>query len=162
MGACKNCKGTLTEECGELIFAPCVVIQAELNEISEFSGEDCVTLHDITPEIYDLLALLSLTGFDKKCLDIPDEATHLEIEQAQTDEICALKEGLGELQCLKGVLDLSVPPTKDCDASGLDVSCLEGDPCETLTPINTFGELIQVLINKVCDLEIRVLALENE
>lgn len=153
MSACQNCKGTLTLECGEFVFAPCVIVQSDLTDISEFFEEDCVTLHDLIPEIYELLTELSLNDYDKNCLDLPDEPTHLEIEQAQTDEICAIKETLEGLNCLQTFLDLEINPSGDGCESSLDTSCLQPDPCLPGEQIITFGDLIQTLINKVCELE---------
>lgn len=152
---CKDCKGGLTLTCGEFIFAPCVIIEAELNEISEFSGEDCVTLHDVIPEIYNLIADLYIDDtFDTACLDIEsEEPTHQEIEQAQTDAICEIKDTLDDLACLKTILDypLEGEDCCECPPLGLDLACLEPDPCVNPDGIVTFKDLLQALIYKVCE-----------
>ena len=161
MSACKDCKGGLRLTCGEFIFAPCVIIEAKLNEISEFSDEDCVTLHDVIPEIYDFIADLYIDDtFDINCLEIEsEEPTHQEIEQAQTDAICELKEQINDLKCLSSITNLAIKDEENCTGPYLDVSCLT-DPCGP-NPPSTFGELIQAIIYKLCELEEAINNLEQ-
>lgn len=148
--ACNNC-GKATNMCGEKMFAPCVIVEGyEFPEFSGLSGEDCASLDIVIEDVYSILGDLQidLSDFSSECLDLGEEITVKSILTVHDEAICELKEDVENLQNICNILD------KDISECTVDYSCLLGtDPCGDEITISTLNDLLQVMINKICELE---------
>lgn len=147
--ACSNC-GKATNMCGEIIFSPCVVVEGF--KFPEFSGieEDCASLDVVIEDVYSVLSDLQidLSDFESRCLEHGEEITVKSILNVHDTAICDLKEDVENLQNICNILD------KDISECTVDYSCLLGtDPCGDQIIISTLNDLLQVIINKICELE---------
>lgn len=136
----KNCQNKVKHTCGDLKnYATCIQYELELPTFSELEG--CVTLEETTEELYNLVGEIkediNLVGLGNGCLTYADKKPKtviLKLEQ----EICLLKARVLELE-QRPLCNL---PLSDCvDTSGLT------DPCGD--EVNTFGQLLQILVNNV-------------
>ena len=134
-----------SDTCGKITESPCVRVEIDFPEISGLTEESCVRLDYALEDIYEILEKYNLSEYDKKCLE--QEGQNLvHILQSQTDKICELEERVSELE---DPCQIFKRPISEC---GIDVSCLQqNDPCDPVTPITTFGDLINKLIQKNCE-----------
>lgn len=150
MGNCRNDKPKCN--CGKKQNARCVYYEGYLPEFSEL--DDCVTLEETTEEIYENLEeikdSIDLSKLGKECIDYSEfqEDDKLKVREAMLTfekEICELKNTTADNSCC-------------IDLSKLDFKCLV-DPCNNT--IDTQLKLIQIMINKICELQQRIIVLEN-
>lgn len=141
MGSCRDNK--LKYNCGTRHNARCVSYDGNLPEFSEL--EDCVTIEETTEELYDNLQeikdSIDLSELGKKCINYSDykKDKDLKVKEAFLaieNQICLLKENNENDCCI--------------DIEKLDLKCLV-DPCDN--PINNQTQLIQIMINQMCELK---------
>ena len=150
MSGCRSDKKKCN--CGARQNAKCVQYDGYLPEYSLLDG-DCVNIEETTEELYKnqetILDAIDLKDLGKDCIDYSEfqVGTPLKVNEAlQTleKEICELK---------------SITEDSSSNDLELDLKCLT-TTCGT--GIFNLKELLQALINKVCDLETRVTAIENQ
>lgn len=150
----RNCgKNKLKHKCGIKTPATCVFYELELPEISKLKIlEDCISIEDTTDDTYSLIKSvfqsIDTKDLGEKCLTY--ETTKSSYEPTKDvvlvntvllkfeDEICKIKEILSD--------------SAD-DSLELDFKCLVS-PCETT--ITSLKDLLQVLIDAVCELKEQV------
>lgn len=121
--------------------------------ISELAEESCVTLAETLEDIYGkfetIEETLDLTEWTSECIDFGVDTPTLErILTALDSELCDLKEAVEELGGICDILDMDIT---GCEA--LDFSCFETDGCDNPITITTLKDLLQVMIDKICELE---------
>ena len=134
--------------------AVCVYYRGYLPKYSKLDP-DCAVIEETTEELYKnqefILQSIDTSKLEEDCIDYPtveidgkDKILVVDVLQALQDEICALKENTGS-DC-------------DCiDISKLDLKCLEDEPCSNPTSINS---ILQIMIDKICDIDNRLKQLE--
>jgi len=150
-----KCTPKIKNTCGSTTYSTCVVFQGNPNETSPLADESCLDQEIVTQDIYDQLGEIiediSTEGLGDKCLTYPEDPNVNQVLIVFEEEICDLKE---EIEALKNT-DLCNKSIVGCD---LDLACLvESCDCE----INTFGELQQAIINKVCETESETVVQNN-
>lgn len=156
-----NCRDTnLKYNCGDKRQnARCVIYEGYIPNYSKLLDEDCITLEETTEELYknqeEILKSIDTSKLGKKCLDY---------SFFQEDDKLKVKDVL--LTFEKEICDLKGEDTNCCNSndnglinlSKLDYKCLS-DPCNNI--IDSQLKLIQALIDKVCNLEQRIITLET-
>lgn len=152
MAGCNRCNKP-SINCEDRVEAPCVFVEAEdLPQISEYSGEDCVTADELFLEIYEILedqaAAINISGLDI-CLPYEEgvEKTIVNVLQVHEDNICDLKERIEFLENPCHILAMDI---SECN---IDLSCLQTDACDNPITLTTVGALFQTLINEICILK---------
>lgn len=151
-----NCRDTnLKYNCGDKRQnARCVLYEGYIPNYSKLLDEDCITLEETTEELYEnqekILDSIDLVKLGKECIDYSEfqENDSLKVKEAFLTfekEICELKNKKNEDSCC-------------IDLSKIDFKCLS-DPCNNV--IDSQLKLIQALIDKVCNLEQRIITLET-
>ena len=151
MSGCRNNK--IKCNCGTRQNARCVYYDGYLPKYSKLD-EDCVNIEETTEELYEnqekILDSIDLVKLGKECIDYSEfqENDSLKVKEAFLTfekEICELKNKKNENSCY-------------IDLSKIDFKCLS-DPCNNI--IDSQLKLIQALIDKVCNLEQRIITLEK-
>lgn len=149
-----NCRDTnLKYNCGDKRQnARCVLYEGYIPNYSKLLDEDCITLEETTEELYknqeEILKSIDTSKLGKKCLDYSEfqEDDSLKVNEALLTiekEICNLKK---------------ITDDNDDSSLELDFKCLV-DPCNnTITSLN---QLFQIMIDKICNLEQRIITLET-
>ena len=141
MSGCRNNK--IKCNCGTHQNARCVYYDAYLPKYSKLD-EDCVNINETTEELYEnqekILDSIDLVELGKKCIDYSEfqEEDFLKVKEAFLtfeNEICELKSKIS---------------SNSEDSLELDFKCLT-NPCNN--EINSLKDLLQVLINEVCNLK---------
>ena len=141
MSRCRNNK--IKCNCGTRQNARCVYYDAYLPKYSKLD-EDCVNIDETTTELYEnqekILDSIDLVELGKKCIDYSEfqEDDSLKVKEAFLtfeSEICELKSKIS---------------SNSDDSLELDFKCLT-NPCNN--EINSLKDLLQVLINEVCNLK---------
>ena len=151
-----NCRDTnLKYNCGDRRQnARCVLYEGYIPNYSKLIDEDCITLEETTEELYknqeEILKSIDTSKLGKECIDYSEfqENDSLKVKEAFLTfekEICELKNKKNENSCC-------------IDLSKIDFKCLS-DPCNNI--IDSQLKLIQALIDKVCNLEQRIITLEK-
>ena len=149
-----NCRDTnLKYNCGDKRQnARCVLYEGYIPNYSKLLDEDCISLEETTEELYQnqekILNSIDLTKLGKECIDYSEfqEDDSLKVNEALLTiekEICNLKK---------------ITDDNDDSSLELDFKCLV-DPCNN--EINSLRDLLQVLINEVCNLKDRIKILES-
>ena len=143
MSGCRNNK--IKCNCGTRQNARCVYYDAYLPKYSKLD-EDCVNINETTEELYEnqekILDSIDLVKLGKKCIDYSEfqEDDSLKVNEAFLTfekEICELKNKKND-------------DSYSIDLDKIDFKCLS-DPCNN--EITSLENLIQVLINEVCNLK---------
>ena len=151
MSGCRNNK--IKCNCGTRQNARCVYYDGYLPKHSKLDG-DCVNIDEITEEVYEnqekILDSIDLVKLGKECIDYSEfqENDSLGVKEAFLTfekEICELKNKKND-------------DSYSIDLSKIDFKCLS-DPCNNV--IDSQLKLIQALIDKVCNLEQRIITLET-
>ena len=144
----KNCSNKIKSTCGSTTYATCTTFEGTLPDFSELT--DCVDLDQTTTELYSLVGEIKeetdLSELGNKCL-----------EYVETDEgkivvknvLLKFEEKICELEEKINILETTDICNKSLASCNLDLSCLDLLPCDT--PINTLGDLLQSMINKICE-----------
>ena len=151
MSRCRNNK--IKCNCGTRQNARCVYYDGYLPKYSKLD-EDCVNIDETTEELYEnqekILDSIDLVKLGKECIDYSEfqENDSLKVKEAFLTfekEICELKNKKNE-------------DSYSIDLDKIDFKCLS-DPCNNV--IDSQLKLIQALIDKVCNLEQRIITLET-
>ena len=143
MSGCRNNK--IKCNCGTRQNARCVYYDGYLPKHSKLD-EDCVNIDEITEEVYEnqekILDSIDLVKLGKECIDYSEfqENDSLGVKEAFLTfekEICELKSKKND-------------DSYSIDLNKIDFKCLS-DPCNN--EITSLENLIQVLINEVCNLK---------
>lgn len=147
MGCCnENRKNT----CGVKTPAICVYYYGYLPEYSKLD-KDCVVIEETTEELYTnqefILESIDTSKLVEDCIEYPRNEDNkilvVDVLQKLQDEVCNLKE--------------NIPTETGINISGLDMKCLENEPCFNQ---NSLTGILQTMIDKLCELEVRVNQLE--
>ena len=149
-----SCNEKLKYTCGQRQNARCTFYEVDLPSWSLLLTEDCVTIEETNKELYDEVTVIkNFLDFDNLTEDcitytyVDSENKKLsEVINPITLELCALK-SMFESQGTDAICNISII---DC---GIDTKCLD-DICNT--GLDTIGELLQALVDKVCDLDAQV------
>lgn len=142
-----NCGGTKMQ-------AVCVHYRGYLPKYSELD-KDCAVIEETTEELYKnqeyILKSIDTSKLKEDCIEYPtveiegeDKILVIDILQKLQDEICDLKDN----------------STNDCeciDLTKIDFKCLEDEPCANPSSITS---VLQLMIDKICELNTRVGQLE--
>ena len=151
-----NCrKNKPKHNCGIRTPATCVFYNLELPEISKLKVlEDCITIEETTEDIYNILDFIiddiDTSELGKKCLDYKKSKNKYRPDK----EIILVKDVLLKLEDV--ICELKDKDSNNCDTidkcfvDKLDFKCLI-DPCND--NINSLSQLLQILINEICDLK---------
>ena len=148
MSGCRNNK--IKCNCGTHQNARCVYYDAYLPKYSKLD-EDCVNIDETTGELYEnqekILDSIDLVKLGKKCIDYSEfqETNILKVNEALLTiekEICNLKKNIDD----------------DNSSLELDFKCLV-NPCNN--NITSLNQLLQIMIDKICNLEQRIITLET-
>lgn len=138
----KNCN-KIKNTCGTRIVAECVDYEDIVNTQSSLDVNECPTISETTKDIYQQLEEIDLSALGNECLTyVETEAGKIIVKNALLkfeDEICTLKTEVEELKNRP----LCNMPLGDC----VDTLCLVDDCGD---PIETFGQLLQIMITKQC------------
>ena len=147
---CNSRKNTCA---GNIVSSICTKYMGYLPKYSKLD-EDCVNIEETTEELYEnqekILDSIDLVKLGKECIDYSEfqENDSLKVKEAFLTfekEICELKNKKNENSCC-------------IDLSKIDFKCLS-NPCNNI--IDSQLKLIQALIDKVCNLEQRIITLET-
>lgn len=137
-----NCNPSPEITCPDIIYDSCVKVSVTVPACLQIQGATCYRQSEVNTQVFNKVCainasvetiqesidLSTLTG----CTDLnPVKTTVVAEFQNVYDAICALR------------ADLSLPLN-----GAIDTKCLV-DPCDN--PIGTLGELLQAIVNKVCD-----------
>lgn len=151
MGCCDNRKFS----CGGLKTpAVCVYYRGYLPKYSKLDA-DCAVIEETTEELYKnqefILKSIDTSKLKEDCIDYPtteidgeDKILVVDVLQSLQDVYCELKDGLGN-NC------------DSIDITKLDLKCLEDEPC--VNP-SSATDLLQSMIDKMCEIEYRLKQLE--
>ena len=140
-----SCKNKLKYTCGTKNNARCTFYDAYIPEDSELIDEECVTIEETTEDTYKRIDTineeLDLSDLGNNCIEYnEEEAGVIKTKEALLTletELCTLKETIEEEE-------------SNIDISTLDTKCLV-DECGT--GFSNANDLLQALIDKVCELE---------
>lgn len=137
--------------CGSKTPAICVYYYGYLPEYSKLDP-DCVVIEETTEELYKnqefILESIDTSKLVEDCIEYhrndDNKILVVDVLQKLQDEVCNLKE--------------NVPSDNGIDISGIEMKCLEDEPC--FNP-NSLTGILQTMIDKICELETRVNTLET-
>lgn len=142
--ACNGFK--YSDTCGTSMFATCVNVQQTFPSISSLSNESCTDLDSVIEDLYELVekSYVDMTQYDKGCLNysptLDANITPVEVLNKLTSELCTLKTTVAAIDTV--------------DINNLDFSCFgTTDLCGALISVNNLEELLQLMIDKICNLE---------
>lgn len=146
----KTCGNKTKHTCGIISYATCTNFEGTVNPQSELIEEQCLDLEQTTQDTYnqleDINEQIDLSVLGEKCLEyLTNEEDKIIVKNVLLkfeEEICLLKEKIEILE----TTDICNKPITACN---LDLACLDLLPCDN--PINTLGELLQSMINKICE-----------
>lgn len=149
--------------CGERVSSSCVFYNEYFPKYSELKDSDCVTIQETTEELYknqeNIWKHLDTKDLGKECFDYPtveidDKEVILvkDILKKHEEEICRLKDKSSGSSSGTN----NNPNTENNNQ--IDLKCLTNDPCYEFY---SKDQVIQLLINKVCELEGRLKKLED-
>lgn len=126
--------------------AVCVFYEGYIPEYSDLNDSDCIVLEETTEDLYniidDLKEDLNLEDLGNTCIDYDEEDNgNIKVKEAlkkHEELICDLQEELD------GITNQEL----DISSWNIDTKCLE-DECGT--GFNNLKDLIQIIINKLCD-----------
>jgi hypothetical protein len=114
--------------------------------MSSLTGQTCASLDEVVTDLYELVetSYIDMSLYVKDCLDYSPTAdadiTPLMVMNKHTEEICLLK------TLTSSYADVTI------DISNVDYSCLgDTDPCGDPLSITNAEELIQAILDKLCD-----------
>ena len=154
MSGCRNNK--IKCNCGSRQNAKCVDYDGYLPAYSVLE-DDCVNIEETTEELYKnqekILDSIDLTKLGKDCLDYSEfqETDTLKVREA----LLTIEKEICEIKSISSSTDIC---GGDTSLIGLDFKCLV-TPCGT--SIDTLNQLLQVIIDKLCDLDTRLKILET-
>lgn len=136
MGCCdKNRK----YNCYTKTQAICTMYKGYIPKYSKLKDEECVTVEETIEELYEnqenILDSINLDNLGKDCLDY-DYEDKLKVKDVLLEyekQICTIKDQIGGSE----------------ENLELDFKCLV-NPCGTL---NSLNDLLQILINEICNLK---------
>lgn len=144
----KKCN-TVKQTCGQTSYATCTQYEGTVNPQSELAEDSCLDIEQTTQDLYDQMEevkdQLDLSELGEACLDYVLEEGKILVKNVlllHEEKICELQERVTELE----TIDICNKSIVDC---GLDLSCIDLLPCDA--PILTFGDLMQAMINKICE-----------
>ena len=149
MSGCRNNK--IKCNCGTHQNARCVYYDGYLPNYSKLD-EDCVNIEKTNEVLYEnqekILDSIDLVKLGKECIDYSEfqETNILKVNEALLTiekEICNLKKNIDD----------------DNSSLELDFKCLV-DPCNN-NNITSLNQLLQIMIDKICNLEQRIITLET-
>ena len=144
---CNNRKNTCV---GNIVSSICTKYMGYLPEYSTLNNE-CASIEETTEELYEnqekILDSIDLVKLGKECIDYSEfqETNILKVNEALLTiekEICNLKKNIDD----------------DNSSLELDFKCLV-DPCNN--NITSLNQLLQIMIDKICKLEQRIITLEK-
>ena len=141
------CNDDISNICIESTLDSCVDVTATLGENTKIV-EGCVSQKDVNNDLYiitdEIITNSNTSQLGNLCISYPitsGKITLKSVFETHETEICNIKDRLNNLEN-QNIANL------DITGFGLDFNCLS-DPCGD--PITTFGQLLQILINKTCD-----------
>ena len=143
-----SCIDKIENICVEPSDAKCTVYTGKRG-VNPKTTDPCMNQHDVNKELYNSLDEIhhSLdTGYnplEENCIEYPIEGGKVNTKDiliTHRDEICTLKEKVFDLESAN-------LHNLDITSANLDFKCLV-DPCGD--PITKLGQLLQIMINKVC------------
>ena len=145
----KKCN-KISHTCGTTNYSTCIHWEGNVNPQSELVGNTCLDQEIVTQDIYnqleDIWNEIDLSELGNQCLEyVETEEGKIVIKNVLLkfeEKICELEEKINTLE----TTDICNKSIASCN---LDLSCLDLLPCDT--PINTLGDLLQSLINKICE-----------
>lgn len=141
----KNCNQKIKYTCDGEKPAMCIRYEGEVNENSEYTNDSCLSVEETTQDIYNQLEDINLSQLGDSCLEYVSEDGRLKVKNVllkHEEKICELEEKIK-------ILETTDICNKSIASCNLDLSCLDLLPCDT--PINTLGDLLQSMINKICE-----------
>lgn len=146
----KTCGNKTKHTCGTISYATCTRFEGTVNPQSELVEEECLDLEQTTQDIYnqleDINTQIDLSALGEKCLEyLTDDEDRIVVKNVLIkfeEEICLLKTKVEQLE----TTDICNKPITACN---LDLACLDLLPCDA--PIETLGDLLQAMINKICE-----------
>lgn len=139
---------SISDTCGERLYATCVFYQTDLPEWSELLNQNCVTIEETTEELYnqltDIRDSLDTSNLGENCLTYPTN----EIDNIRQQDVNITFEQ--EICNLKGLLESTANPDGHF-CSNLDYGDLVNpDNCEGIP--TTWCEFAQFVLNILNDL----------
>ena len=129
-------------------YATCIIVESTPNTQSSLIGEECISQQNFNEDVYEQLEKIQmqsdLSELGEQCLTyttLNNKNIVKNVILKFEEEICILKNKVEELEN-RQLCDF---PITDC---GLNLSCLT-DTCDNT--IITVGDLLQSIINKVCE-----------
>jgi hypothetical protein len=141
----KNCNQKIKATCGVTNFATCIYYENTINTDSELDDNTCLTIEETTQDIYNQLENLDLSALGDLCLSY----TTVGGKNIVKNVLLKFEEKICELSEKVNLLETTDICNKSITSCNLDLSCLDLLPCDT--PINTLGDLLQAMINKICE-----------
>lgn len=147
--ACNNC-GKPSDTCGTVLPSTCIEWVGSLPECME--SEDCIdSLEDVLAiygeKICELASQIDLTGLDEKCLSISAPFTINAVIQNLIDQFCPIIDLVNEHEVLLNNILII-----EFDGTQLTwPDCFDLGPCLEPTDLNTLQEVLQTIINEICD-----------
>lgn len=143
MGCCDQKR---KHKCGTKQQAICTSYKGDIPEYSKLHDEDCITIEETTNDTYELISdirdRLDLTGYNRKCISV--DKSQFKYDKEEDYKLTDILNELTEKVCELGGGD------DDGDSLDLDFKCLVS-PCGN--EISTLKDLLQTLINEVCELK---------
>ena len=133
-------KNLLSNTCTVRTNSRCIDYDGNVSNNSSLKNETCINIHDTTEDLYELSEniesqLVPPTLVSNSCLSYPNNPTHSDILLTLDSVICNIK-------------STQTTNALDYDVKDLDLKCLT-TPCGD--QISNVRELLQVLIDKVCE-----------
>lgn len=135
----------------------CVMYEGYLPGYSKLKDENCVTVEETTEELYknqeNVLKHLDTSKLGKRCLEYPTTIIDEEEVYLVKDVLNVFEEKICGL-----IAEDSNDDSKGDSVRNIDLKCLEEDPCYKY---ESKKDILQLVINKICELENRIKVLEN-
>jgi hypothetical protein len=144
------CKDKLSSTCGKKHPSKCVIYEGDLHANTELESCDCHSvedvIEDINSEIDDINNAIDVSSISADCMTFdvdPDQGKVLinEVVVETVAKVCELATKVEAEEDCPSIF------TTDFTCLGLDMGCLT-DSCGE--PITNLKDLLQALINKVC------------
>lgn len=135
--------------CGHRTPAVCVRYNSDIPPYSKLNREDCHNLEEAIEDLYELITALrhktDMTGYDPDCIEIDKKNTVYDRERS-TYMIKDVLEGVTNKLC-------EIEEKLSVESDGgmeLDFKCLKTECGNNITSLR---DLMQVLINEICNLK---------
>ena len=146
----KNCGNKVKHTCGTTNYSTCIHWEGDVNPQSELVDNTCLDQELVDQDQYNQLENIwneiDLSELSSDCLDyLKDDNDKIIVKNVllkHEEKICELEEKIK-------ILETTDICNKSIASCNLDLSCLDLLPCDT--PINTLGDLLQSMINKICE-----------